>query len=165
MAVIYFDPNAWYRIRCADRSNILAENGAIAHDILTHSSDTDKVVLAPEGDFNGIVSGQMWSFRWTETAGVWTLSNRLYGANAGLEASGSGLKVVQKVEDKPAQRWFVSISAPNGGGKWAFKNMDSESYLGAKAGDHDVVVGGGSGFNWSIEYIRPIRFDAEGGSA
>src|SRR5205809_4737928 len=94
MAIIYFDPNAWYRIRCVDRSKVLAENEAIAHDILTHSSDTDKIILAPEGDYNGVVSGQMWSFRWTDDHGIWTLSNRLYGTNTVLTSTGNELKVV-----------------------------------------------------------------------
>jgi len=163
MTVIYLDPNAWYRIRCALRSKPYAENGSIAHDVLTHSSNTDKIVLAPEGDFNGSVSGQMWSFRWTETTGVWTLSNRLYGANAALDAHWDGLKVVAKVENRLAQRWLISMPAPGGSGKWSLKNMESENYLAAKGESDDVIVGGGDG-SWSIEYIRPIQYDQQGGS-
>jgi len=162
MAIIYFDPNAWYRIRCVDRSRILAENEAIAHDILTHSSDTDKVILAAEGDYSGVVSGQMWSFRWTDDHGIWTLSNRLYGANAVLTSTEHGLKVALK-EGLRRQRWLVQIYAPNGGGKWAFENLESNKFLSAKPGSDDVVVGE-SEHNWSIEYIRPIHFDGQGGS-
>src|SRR5436190_15328290 len=159
MTVIYLDPNAWYRIRCTRRSKTYAENGSIAYDVLTHSSDTDKIVLAPEGDLNGIVSGQMWSFRWTETAGVWTLSNRLYGGSAVLEGSWNGLKMVGTVQNKLAQRWFVGMPTPGGSGTWELKNMESEAYLAAKAGSNDVVLEGGGDGNWAIEYIRPIHFD------